>query len=61
MLDIWKETFKEGDIKVKADDHITGKYGGLAHQDHNINLTLTKKLYVVFHNLKNCYFHLIFQ
>ena len=38
---------------VKNDNYITGKYGGSPHQKRNLNLRLTKKIPVVFHNLQN--------
>ena len=41
--------------------HITGKYRGAAHCSCNINLRLTKKVPVIFHNLKGYDSHLIFK
>ena len=49
-----------GGNKVRDHDHITGKYRGSAHRSCNINLKLTKKVPVVFHNLKG-YESLIMQ
>ena len=50
-----------GDNKVRDHRHITGKYRGSAHWSCNVNLKLTKKVPVIFHNLK-CYdSHLIMQ
>ena len=48
---------------IKVSDHcrISGKYGGSAHRDCNINLELNRKTPVVFHNLKNYDSHLIMQ
>ena len=40
---ICKESLKKGNVKVKYDDHITGKYRGSGHKDCNLNLTITKK------------------
>ena len=40
---------------------MTGKYGGSAHRDCNINVKLNHKIPVVFHNLKNYDSHLIMQ
>ena len=37
---------------MKDHDHITGKYGGSAHQKRNLNLSLAKKIPAVSHNLK---------
>ena len=43
--------FSEKYVKVRDHCHITGKYRGVAHQSCNLNLRLTKKIPVVFHNL----------
>ena len=40
---------------------MTRKYGGCAHWSCNINLKLTKKVSVIFHNLKGYDSHLIMQ
>ena len=37
----------------------TGKFRGSAHRDCNINFQLTKKILVIFHNLKGYESHLI--
>ena len=47
--------------KVKDHCHITGKHRGLAHWSCNINLKLTKKVPVIFHNLRGYEIHLIMQ
>ena len=41
--------------------HITGKFRGSAQWDCNINFHLTKKIPVIFHNLKGYDSHLIFS
>ena len=41
--------------------HITGKYRGAAHWNCNINLKLSKNIFVIFHNLKGYDSHLIFK
>ena len=52
---ICDNTYFVGDVKASDHCHITKKYRGSAHRDCNINAP------VVFHNLKNCDFHLIMQ
>ena len=47
--------------KVRDHCHITGKYRGPAHYCCNINLKITEKVPVMFHNLKRCDSHLIFK
>ena len=49
----------DGDVEVKDHCHITGKHGGSAHRDCNINGKLSHKIPVKFHNLKNYDSHLI--
>ena len=41
-----------GDDKVRDCCHITAKYRGAARWSCNINLKLSKKVPVIFHNLK---------
>ena len=50
-----------GDVKVRDHCHITGKYRGSAHQECNLNYSLTNKIPVVFHNLKGYDSHFIMQ
>ena len=47
--------------KVRDHCHITGKLRGAAHWSCNINLELTKKVPVIFHNLRGYDSHLIFK
>ena len=42
-----------GTDRVRDHCHLTGKYRGAAHSDCNLNYKLTKRIPVVFHNLKN--------
>ena len=46
-------------IKIRA--HITGKYRGATHWSCNINFKLTKKVPVIFNNLKDYDSHLIIK
>ena len=57
---ICKKAYEEGGVKIKDNDHITGKYWESAHQECNLNLSLSKNIMVVF-LLQNCDSHLIFQ
>ena len=47
--------------KVRDHCHVTGKLRGAAHWSCNINLHLTKKVPVIFHNLRGYNSHLIFR
>ena len=47
------------DEKVRDHCHITEKFRGEAHWSYNINLQLTKKVPVIFHNLRGYDRHLI--
>ena len=49
------------DNKVRDHCHITGKCRGAAHCSCNINLKVSKKVPVIFHNLKGYDSHLIFK
>ena len=58
---ISKKENEEGEVKVQVHDHIDGKYWESSHQDCNLNLSLSQKMPVVFHNLQNYDSYLIFQ
>ena len=58
---ICDKLFDVGDNKVKDHYHVTGKYRGSAHWSCNTNLTLTKKVPVIFHNLRGYCRHFIMQ
>ena len=58
---ICDKLFDVGDDKVRDHCHITGKYRGAAHWKCNINLKLSKKIPVIFHNLKGYDSHLIIK
>ena len=57
---ICKKIIDNDNEKVRDHCHITGKFRGSAHWDCNINFQLTKKIPVIFHNLKGYDSHLIF-
>ena len=52
MCCICEKLFDDDDEKVRDHCHVTGKFRGAAHCNCNINLQLTKKVFVVFHNLR---------
>ena len=54
--------FVKNSLTMKKLDHchITGKFRGAVYWSSNINLHLTKKLPVIFHNLRGYGSHLIF-
>ena len=57
---ICEKLIDNDDKKVRDHCHVTEKFKGAAHWSCNINLQLTKKVPIIFHNLK-CYdSHLIF-
>ena len=47
--------------KVRDHCHITGKYRGAAHWNCNINMKISKKLPIIFHNLRGYDSHLIIK
>ena len=57
---ICKNIIESEDEKVRDHYHITGKFRGAAHWSCNIYLQLTKKVPVIFHNLRGYDSHLIF-
>ena len=58
---ICKKRIDNDEEKVRDYCHITGKFRGTAHQNCNINFQLTKKVPVIFHNLRGYDSHLIFK
>ena len=57
---ICEKLIDDDDEKVKDHCHMTGKFRGAAHWSCNINLPLTKKVPVLFNNLRGYDSHLIF-
>ena len=57
---ICKKIIDNEDEKVRDHCHTTGKFSSSAHWDCNINFQLTKRIPVIFHNLKGYDSHLFF-
>ena len=57
---MWK-LIDNDDEKVRDHCHVTGKVRGAVRWSCNINLQLTKKVPVIFHNLRGYDSHLIFD
>ena len=57
---ICEKLIEYDDEKVRDHCHIAGKFRGAVHWSCNINLQLTKKVPVIFHNLRGYDSHLIF-
>ena len=51
----------DNEEKVRDHCHVTGKFRCAAHESCNLNLKLTKNVPVIFHNLRGCDRHLIFN
>ena len=58
---ICEKLIDDDDEKVRDHCYVTGKFRGVAHWSCNINLQLTKKVPVIFHNLRGYNSHLIFD
>ena len=57
---IYKKLIDNDEEKVRDHCHVTGKFRDAAHWNCSINLQLTKKIPVIFHNLRVYDSHLIF-
>ena len=57
---ICEKVIDDDDEKVRDHCHVTGKFRGAAHWNCNINLQLTKKVPLIFHNLRGYDSHLSF-
>ena len=53
--------FDIADEKIRDHCHVSGKYRGAARWGCNVNLKITKKVAVIFHNLRSYDSHLIFK
>ena len=58
---ICKKLIYNDEEKVRDHFHVTGKFWGAAHWTCNINFQSTKKVPVIFHNLRGSDSHLIFN
>ena len=58
---VGEKMFDENSIRVRDHCHITDKFRGAAHQDCNINLKITNRRPVIFHNLRGYDSHLIIK
>ena len=56
-----KKLIHNDEEKVRDHCHVNGKFRGAAHGICNINLQITKKFPVIFHNLRGYNSHLIFS
>ena len=58
---ICKKIINDDNEKVRDHSDITSKFREAAHWDCNMKFQLTKKVPVIFYNLKGYYSHLIFS
>ena len=58
---IYEKLIDDDDEKVRHHCHVTGNFRGTARWSCNINLQLSKKVPVIFHNLRGYDSHLIFH
>ena len=58
---ICEKLIENGDGKVSDHCHMIGKFRGAAHWICNTNVQLTKKIMVIFDNLRGYDSHLIFH
>ena len=50
---ICKKSIYNGEEKVRDHCHVTGKFRGAAHEICNLDFKVTKKVPVIFHNLRS--------
>ena len=58
---ICKKVISNDEDKVRHHCHVTSKFRGAAHDSCNLSFQLTKKVPVIFHNLRSSDSHLIFN
>ena len=58
---ICENDYVDNDFRLRDHYHMSGKYGGSAHRDCNINLKLNHKIPAAFHNLKIYDSHIVIQ
>ena len=58
---ICEKLIDNDDEKVRDHCHVTGRFRGATHRSCNINFQLTKRIPVIFHNLRGYNSHLIFS
>ena len=58
---ICKKLIDNDEDKVRDHCHVTGKFRGAGHKTCNLNFKLTKKVPVIFYNLRGYDSHLIFN
>ena len=58
---IFKKLIDNDEEKARDHCHVTGKFRGAAHRNCNLNCQLTKKVPVIFHNLRGYDSHLVFN
>ena len=56
---ICDNVYVDGDVKVRDDCYVTGKFRSSAQGDCNLKIKLSHKIPFTFHNLKNYDSHLI--
>ena len=56
-----KKLINNDEEKLRDHCQVTGKFRGTAHWDCNINFQLTKKVPVIFQNLRDCDSHSVFK
>ena len=58
---VCKKFINNDEENVRGHCHVAGKFRGAAHEGCNLNLRLTKKFPVIFHNLRGYGSRLIFN